>query len=295
MQLHATRPFFAAPDIEPAVRTVCTALGIARFARESQVLAYAGPIGLTRDALEALVSSGVLRRGLFHPDPTAARAEPFLALGTLGARMLSEVTGLAVKGVGPAAMKRGSQKRAHDVDVGDFCLAVLALSREDQVKVLGLEADPRKVPVCLSAIKSRRGPERIALQPDVSVLSEGPHGPVALMVEIDRGTIGLPKMADKYASYLAWKEAGGPEKDLAVRGVRVLTVAPSDRRILALHTAALKANEGRRSGFLLFASRDMLAEPGTLTAPCARPLGNQPDQMVPVFAGSEDSDLHHAA
>lgn len=51
----------------------------------------------------------------------------------------------------------------------------------------------------------------------------------------------------------------------------------------------------RRSGFLIFASRDMLAEPGTLTAPCARPLGNQPDQMVPVFAGSNDLDPRHAA
>jgi hypothetical protein len=295
MQLHATKPFFAAPDMQPVVRMVCTALGIVRFAREPQVLAYAGPMGLTRDALEALINSGILRRGLFHPAPTAARTEPFLALGTQGARMLSEVTGLAVKGVGPAVMKRGSQKRAHDVDVGDFCLGVLALSREDQVKVLGLEADPKKVPVCLTAIKSKRGPERIALQPDVYVLSDGPHGPVALMVEIDRGTIGLPRMADKYASYLAWKEAGGPEKDLAVRGVRVLTVAPTDRRILALHTAALTANDGRRSGFLLFATRDMLAQPGALLAPCARPLGNQPDQMVPVFAGPGDSELPHAA
>jgi hypothetical protein len=294
MQLHATAPFFAAPDLQPLARQVCTVLGIVRFARDSRVLAYAGPLGLTPDMLETWIASGVLRRGLVHPDPTSSHCDPYLALGTTGARMLSEAAGLPVRGMSPAAMKRASQKRAHDVDVGDVCLAVLGLSQADQIRILGLEADPKKVPVCLAALASKRGPERIALQPDAYVLSEGPHGPAALLIEVDRGTISLARMARKYASYLAWKEFGGPERDLAIRGVRVLTIAPTERRALALHTAALAGNHGKRSGFLLFATQRDVLEPGGLLAPCARPLGSQPDQLVSPFAPSRE-DRQNAA
>lgn len=283
MLLHATRPFFAPPELEPAVRLACTALAIVRFARESQVLAYGGPLGLTRDALDALVSSGILQSGVFHPSPAATSAESYVALGIKGARLLAEATGLAVRGMAPAAMRRGSQKRAHDVEVGDVCLSILSLSREGRIKLLGIEADPKKVPVCLGARAKRFGAERVAVQPDAYVLAAGPHGPSALLVELDRGTIGIRRMAEKYRSYLAWRESGGPDRDLSLRAVRVLTIAPTERRALALHTAALSANDGRQSGFLLFATQDMLAPSGGVPIPSARPLGAPPDRAVSLF------------
>jgi len=85
---------------------------------------------------------------------------------------------------------------------------------------------------------------------------EGPRGPTALVLEIDRGTTAPKRLVDKFAGYLAWKTDGGPLRDFHTKALRVVTIVPDERRRAALHAAALAANGNRRSGFLLFAKAE---------------------------------------
>lgn len=285
MQLHATAPFFAPPDAARIGRGVCAALALVRFARESALLEYAGPLGLTADMVESWVRTGVLRRGTVRFDPMSTRDEAYVALGTAGARAFSELTGRVVRGFTASSIARGSLKRAHDVEVGDVALSVLSLGRDDVVKVLGVDTDPRTTPVCCSVTRDAHGPTRSMLRADAYLVVEGPHGPSGLLVEVDRGTTSIVRMRAKYAGYLAWKRAGGPERDLGLRAVRVLTTAPSHERTRALHDAALAENAGRGSGFLLFAARsDVLnSEGSTSRMPLIQPLGSFAGDRVPLF------------
>lgn len=292
MQLHATAPFFGPPEAARIGRGVAAALAIVRFARETSLLAYAGPLGLTPDMLDAWVRLGVLRRGLVRFDPLSARDETYLALGTVGARTFSELTGRIVRGFAASAIARGSLKRAHDVEVGDVALALLTLARDDVIEILGIDTDPKTTPVCCSATRNDRGATRAVLRPDAYVVVRGPHGPSALLVEVDRGTTSIARMRAKYAGYLGWLKLNRPELDLGLRAVRVLTIAPSLPRIRALHDAALAENAGRGSSFLLFATREDVLNtagfPGRL--PLVRSLGSTPQSPAPLFTPTKRAD-----
>jgi hypothetical protein len=92
-------------------------------------------------------------------------------------------------------------------------------------------------------------------------------------------------MMRRYRGYLAWSKDGGPMRDISIKALRVLTVASSEARMKTLMEAALEANHGKPSGFLLFALQDHLT---VCTAewwlgPVARALGTVPDSRVPLL------------
>ena len=285
MQLTANEPFFVPTDKRELAERVFRALAIARFTRRSSLLAYAGPLGLEIELLDAWVASGLLHQDMVQLDAIAGAEEPYLALTRQGARMLSGTTGLSVDAVSPSQLKRFSQKRAHDVVVGDVALAVLALRRDQGIDLLGLETDPRRLGMLRATVAHGRDAEQIHLVPDAYVLTRGSSGPVALLVEVDRGTVSVARMRKKYEGYLAWKREGGPLRDLGVNAVRIVTTAPSQSRFNRLVGAALGASDGRKSGLLLFAAEEDLsaATPERMREPIALPLGAAAGGHVPLF------------
>jgi hypothetical protein len=285
MQLHALEPLLVAPGRKALAAALFGAVATARFAPLDGLLALFGPDGLTRDELDAWTAAGLLHRARVVADPVEAREVEYFALAPRGARALEAATGLHVAGVSAARLDRSSQKRAHDVAVGTFALAAMALEREGRLTVLALETDPARFSASALLVEPGVAPERIALQADAYVLTKGSHGPTGLLVEIDRGTIGTSTMAKKYRGYLAWKEVQGPENDFAVRALRVLTVAPDARRLARLHDAALEANHGKGTGFLLFATDAAVSvrEPERFLAPVARALDPSALRSTSVF------------
>jgi hypothetical protein len=103
-------------------------------------------------------------------------------------------------------------------------------------------------------------------------------------VEEDRGTVSVERMAERFKAYLAWRRIGGPERDFAIKAMRVVTIVPDYRRLSKLTAAAMGANDDRPSGFLLFMRQDDVrpAEPERLMGPVAHRVGDQ-DQAIPLF------------
>jgi len=285
MQLHANEPFCTPPDLRALATRVLTALARIRFARVTSLLAFAQKLGLLPELIDLWHAAGLVHRGLFRNDPIQGTDEPYLALTSRGAKELAAATGLTVEGISSARLKVSSQKRAHDVGVGEVALAVLSLAEQGRIRLLGLETDDRKLVVTATVRDTERGAHNVGLQPDAMVMVQGDRGPVALAIELDRGTTSVNRMRAKYAAYLSWREHKGPERDYSVRALRVVTVVPDARRLDKLRKAALAASQGKPSGFLLFAlAQDItVAHPERMFEPIALRLSTGNEAQVPLL------------
>ena len=284
MQLVATEPLMTPSDLRPMAEEVMLALAKACFASTRSLLAFGGPLGLTPDMLAAWVAAGLLHHGTVRIDPMAGTDVEYVALTTKGARELAmRVTG-PVAGVSTARLRRSSQKRSHDLAIGDVALTVQALAREGHVELLGLETDEKKFATSVVLSEPGDAPKHVALQADLFLAVRGPYGPSGLLVEVDRGTVSVERMAERFKAYLAWRRIGGPERDFAIKAMRVVTVVPDDHRLTKLMAAALDANDNRPSGFLLFTRQDDVrcAEPERLMGPVACRLGDV-ERAIPLF------------
>lgn len=284
MHIQAASSLFAPPEIRPVAELTLLALAKARFASERALLAFAGPEGLTTALLETWVRVGLVRRddvvlNLARPEPSR-----YFALTREGARQLGGKSVGGVYAPSPALWRRSAQTRGHDVLVGDFALAVLRLAREGQIELAGLETDDSKFGTSVVLTEPTAEPHRVALQADAYVLTKARDRAEGLLVEVDRGTVSLRRMKEKYAGYLAWARTGGPTRDFAVKALRVLTLAQSEHRLAELRRVAHEANDGRRSGFLLFATTAELDVTTTdrFLEPMSRVVGD--DARVALFA-----------
>jgi hypothetical protein len=283
--LVATTPLHVLPDDRSVAERALTALSRCRFVSRASLLAAMGPSGLRDELIDGWVAAGLIFQGTVTLDPLQPEPTPYLALTRQGARALSAATGASAEGLSASLLKRPSQKRGHDVCVGEVALSVLTLAAEGNIELVGIETDDKRLAVSTVLAEPGESPERITLRPDGLALAEGSFGKTALVLEVDRGTISLETMGRRYAGYMTWYRQGGPETDFGIKALRVVTVVPTEARLKALHDAALKASRGKPSGFLLFALQDDLtvcvAE--RMLEPVARPLGAAPGFLVPLL------------
>lgn len=289
MQPHATEPLCTPRDLRPVAERVLIALARSRFVRVESLLAFARRLGLAPDLLDLWHAAGLVYRGLFRDDPVSGITAPFVALTRAGAKALATATGHTLDGISTARLKSSSQKRAHDVGVGELALSVLSLAEDGRIELRGLETDDRKLGTTVAVQDGKLGVRSVGLQPDALVIVRGERGPVALVVEVDRGTTSVSRLRQKFLAYFAWRAAKGPERDYSVKALRVLTIVPNARRLEKLRAAALAANGGKRSGFLLFtlAPDVTAAQPERLFEPIALRLDATEDARVPVFETRE--------
>lgn len=291
MPLVATLPLNVPPELRLIAADVLTAVARARFVSVGSLMGYGGPYGLTSDMLDGWCRAALLHRACVKPDPLGPSEVEYVALTTNGARSLEAATGLRVEGVTSARLKRSSQKRAHDLFIGETALAVLSLAKEDLVDLVGVETDDRKLVNVVHVCEVGKEPERVVLQPDAMIVTEGPLGKEALLVEVDRGTTAPKRMATRYRGYLAWQRERGPFRDFNIKALRVLTLVPSEARLDKLHAAALEANRGQKSGFLIFGLQDdfTVCTAERLLELAARPLGGEPRQRVRLISRRESA------
>lgn len=278
MRLVANIPLNTPPELQKLAAEVLTAVGRCRFVSTGSLMAFAGPHGLSLDVLDAWVHVGLLSRGRVCPDPLRPQEIEYVALTTVGARALHSTVGTKVDGIAPARLRRSSQKRAHDVFVGEVALAAMALARDGAIELVGVETDDRKLANVVHLFAVGQEPERIVLQPDAMLVTEGAIGKEALLVEVDRGTTAPKRMGVRYRGYLHWQRDGGPFKAFGIKALRVLTLVPSEPRLEQLHAAAFEANDSQRSGFLVFGLQDSasVCTAERLLDPIWRQLGSEP-------------------
>lgn len=292
MHLVASVPLNTPPELRQLAEAVLTAVARSRFVSVSSVMAFGGPSGLTLEMLDAWCRSGLLHRSSVRMDPVRAEEIEYVALTTTGTRALYGATGMRFEGISAARLRRSSQKRAHDVWTGEVALAAIALAREGLIELVGVETDDRKLVSVVHLAELGSEPERTVLQPDAMIITEGPIGKEALLVEVDRGTTAPKRMGVRYRGYLGWQREGGPFKSFGIKALRVVTLVPNEARLEHLHRAAVEATNSERSRFLLFALQDVatVCTAEQLLAPVARTLGGEPTHRVrlltPALTGS---------
>lgn len=276
----------APPELRALAEDVFGAVSTARFVSVGSLMAYAGPDGLTLELLDAWCQAGLFKRATVQHDPLKPETIEYLALTTEGARTLEAATGHAAVGITPVRLKRSSQKRTHDLLVGEVALAVIALAKERRIELLGVETDDKKLAHVIHVAEVGKEPERIVLQPDALIVTKGICAKEALLVEVDRGTTAPKRMQIRYRGYLAWHRSDGPQRHFGTKALRVLTLVPNDARLERLHQAALEANDGRRSGFLVFGLLDdfTVCTAERLLEASVRPLGSKPTDRVPALS-----------
>jgi hypothetical protein len=282
MQLHANQALFIPQEAREVAVAVLRALERARLAPVPALLAFARAEGFDPEVLQAWIATGVVRKTTIVVDAVQGERLDIVALGPLGARVLTELTGRTAVAIPAARLRASNQKLGHDAGVGSIALALLAAGRDGVIGLAGLECDDKRLASSL-VMESAEGPVRVALQPDAYALTRAPRGKNGLLVEYDRGTIAPPKMLLRYAAYARWRAGGGPERVFAVKAMRLLTIVPDEVRLRKLEDAALLANDAKRSGFFLFAEAKHFtaADPARLQAPIVRRLGD--DAFTPLF------------
>jgi hypothetical protein len=271
------------PDPRASASTEALALrslSRARLATAPAFDAFVRCLALPEGAVARWAAGGLLRRVSCHPTLGAGPPTDVLSLSPKGAKALSASAGKPVPCVTAARLRRSGQKLLHDAGMGDALLAFLALAAQGRLDLKAATADTSLLGT--SAALPGPPPERVPLQPDGYVRWSSSRGPRGLLVEYDRGTVGVGRMAKKYAAYLAWSKQGGPERAFAVKGLRVLTLVPDARRLGRLRAAALEAGGGRRAGLLLFALASDVspAAPGRLREPLAWLPGSETPEPI---------------
>ena len=282
----ATVPLNTPPELRALAEDVLTTVARVRFVSVGSLMAYAGPNGLSLDLLDVWCRTGLLHRDLVRPDPLRPDQVQYVAITSVGARALQAATGRHFEGLTRARLARSSQKRMHDVLCGEVALSVITLAKDGEVELVGVETDDRKLANVVHVAELGKEPERIVLQPDALVVTKGPLGNEALLVEVDRGTTAPKRMQARYKGYLAWQREFGPMRDFGTKALRVLTLVPNEARLEKLHAAAFEAHGERRSGFLVFGLQDDFT---ACTAerwlePNVRPLGGDHEHRVRLLS-----------
>ena len=289
MPIIATAPLLVEPGDRALAEHTLTVIARCRFVSRASLFAALGPRGLGAEMIDGWVQAGLLHEGSVRLDPLMPSETRYLALTKPGARALSAATGTNAEGMTPARLHRSSQKRAHDISVGELGLSVMALSNDALIDLVGVETDDQRLGFGVTLAEPGQAPERISLRPDALIVARCSMGRVGLLVEVDRGTVSLKTMARRFRAYFAWQHDGGPSRDFGIKALRVLTVAPNETRLKALHDEASEVNGARPSGFLVFTLQDDLS---VCTAerwlgPVAHQLGAVPGNRVPLLPSRE--------
>ncbi len=221
-----------------------------------------------------------LQRRMTDPAPTEV-----LALSRAGAREIARVMEVDLATV-PHSTRSNSNRSAmfmdHTLARNNFAIIVAtALSRDRDVpKLLSWEHDRDRLS---AAVTMPHGPgelHRLPLEADGLAIVRGPRGPEGLLVEIDRGTEMPGYLGRKFGGYLEWWKFGGHRKRFDVDSLRILTIAPDERRMIRLRDACAASTGGKASGLFWFAAEDAVTKHGVL-APIWSTLRGEQFQLWP--------------
>lgn len=226
-------------------------------------------VGVDADAVTKLVADGLvfsfrLQRRLTEEKPTQV-----LALRRNGARELARVLDVDQHTVSystKSTLDRSAMFLDHQLAVGRFAvLLARALSATTApARLLSWETDPDRLADAVLLVRDLRSFRRQPLVADALAVVQGPRGAEGLLVEIDRGTERPGYLGKKYAGYLAWWKDGGPLRRFDVKALRLMTIAPDEKRAERLREAGKDATAGRLSGLFWFAAEDRLVHDGLL-------------------------------
>ncbi len=225
------------------------AIGRHRFLTARQLAAVVDVVASDVAAvLDALVVERILvrlhpTRMLDGPEPDAA-----FALTRRGAALVASATGARPA---VANTKRSMYMLAHELAVNDLAIVFEVLHAKRRLRLLRWETTREKI-ACHAHVRDRGSLRRVPLVADALAVLDVGGRTSTLLVEVDRNTLGIPRMRTKYAGYHAWWREDGPLQRFGTKSLRVLTLAPTPGRVERLRACAIDATEGRASGLFWF-------------------------------------------
>jgi hypothetical protein len=196
--------------------------------------------------------------------------------------------GAAVLGAATGERTRAPDRRKslfmldHDLCRNDLFMVLTQLHRRGALELLRWETARAKL--ADSVWLRTRGKElRVPLVPDALAVLRVAGRVSALIVEIDRGTVSSSRMQTKYLGYHAWWKTSGPARRFGLSAVRVLTIAPTQKRVSQLRAVAEKAVAGSAPGLFWFGTQSSVdtAEPSRLLSTGWSRAGDAP--LQPLF------------
>jgi hypothetical protein len=222
--------------------------------------------GIEASDIEAADAAGCIVHLQFQRRVTDRDRTAVLALSRAGAKELARTLEVDPCSV-PYSTRSNSERSAffldHTLGRNTFALALaLAGQGSGSAALLSWEHDRDRLSDAVSLVSATGEFQRIPLEADGLAICQGPRGIEGILVEIDRGTEPPSYLARKYVGYLEWWRQGRHVKRFDVRPIRILTVAPDERRTARLRKACQVATQGKAGGLLWFASEDTITKEG---------------------------------
>lgn len=160
---------------------------------------------------------------------------------------------------------------AHELVRNECGLVLELLARRGQLRLEHWETNRTRLAAAAHLLEQGHL-TRVPLVADARAVVRVRDQAEVLLIEIDMGTVSLPRMARKYEGYVAWWRDGGPARRFGIPALRVLTIASTPARVERLLDAARASTGGRGLGLLWFAPRSVLSldEPERFLAPLWR-------------------------
>lgn len=199
------------------------------------------------ERLDALASSGwILDFELTDPS-TDAPPRRVYALGRAGALSLATRSGRDPRSY--PYLTRGKLKFSlmfleHTLARNEFALTLMMATRKTPgVELLLWEHRPERIRDVVHLAGKGGEYKRQPLVADGFFglrVGARPRGrrEVYFLVEIDRGTVSIPRMASRYRGYHEWWRTGAHRHRFGIPNIRILTVGKGKRRVERLRSAA---------------------------------------------------------
>jgi hypothetical protein len=247
----------------PAPMRLLALLAAFRFLTVSE-LATVGIDNGEVEAAEAIhaILRFQLQRRMTDPAPTQV-----IALSRAGALELARAMEIEPSTV-PHSTRSNSSRSVmfldHSLARNGFALSLAGMKREEDGSpvLLSWEHDRDRLADSVAMMASSSQLCRQPLEADGFAVCHGPRGIEGLLVEIDRGTEPVGYLGRKYAGYLEWWRQGGHVRRFDVSTVRIVTVAPDEKRTARLRAACLESTQGKVGGLFWFGSEDAIAKHG---------------------------------
>lgn len=170
----------------------------------------------------------------------------------------------------------------HELAIVTMALVLERLTDQGVLHLLRFETARAKIADVTHVAQDGR-PRRIPLVADALAVVEVAGEVRALLIEIDRGTVPVERMATKYLGYVSWQRMNGPFRRFGIKNFRVLTVAPNRTRLERLREIA--TDRGGSSRFLWFvdASEVAVDDPKRLLGLVWSVAGHDPSLRLQLF------------
>jgi hypothetical protein len=249
--------------IQERDRHLLRELGVMRVIDREQAKVVAGFGSTTRAnaRLLALTRVGLLRR--FFLGTIAGGAKALYALSENGARLVG-------------VPETGPRRRQDEAVVADFFIQHQLGINEVYCALKYCNLTPTGIAFTRWMAFPKRPLPGLRVIPDGYVEVETPSGIVAAFLEVDLGHERLRVWRDKVRNYLDLAVTGNFERDFKQHRFRVLLVADSARRLVAIRQVVLSATDK----IFWFTTFELIRRHGIFAPIWQRPKGKEEQSLI---------------